>query len=714
MKRTISIFLAMIFVFGLFPLPTAFADDVVIDADWEITGEGTEETVEGDLTSNGGEVVVSDGAVLTVEGDFTYNSENPEATTGAGPEIALEINTGEVTITGDMSAEATQGVFISGGDSSFTSEGNVEVSSNREDVPTTGLIICTPSNDSNYMDAQSGSVEINIGGNLNVEGPYAVGIEMEPSTQFNSEKIEVNVDGNLNVGGTSNSPGNEKLSNGDTAKGLSLHACDSDVKVTTGEINTTGDKATAIEYFIQMNHSLEINTGTIKAESKADNYEAKAIEGEAWHENTNVSINVDGSIDGYARLSSKLGATSNINVTGEAFVYIAADNSSNYAGSTATADVSNGGGYAFSCGTDSVAVLYISNDAYNNDGYFTGDAILVQANEGAQAFATIDGNVSGSAWVYGHNDSRTPEYDSSVNLSVGGNVTGGITASSTAGADIDVLIEGVLSSEKELVTVEGDGIGESLTLTVWKVDLGDRDTIVEAAEGSNNQKEAENVEKNILYIIKYDQPTVGGTLSVTDKDGNALQESHDHEVAKEGETVLLKLDVQDGYQVTGAFNGEGEKVELLKDDAGNYYVVVPKGGAVYLSAALEKIPEKPVEPDKDKKPGKPDKIPAPPVPGTTQQNAFLLQLDRVTGSYVLNLTAREPQIVFIRSTLERIMKINDTLVIRTEKGSLSISLAEILNLVKNAVTFRFVITDEALEIWIDGNLEKSFPFSEFV
>ena len=169
MKRTISIFLAMIFVFGLFPLPTAFADDVVIDADWEITGEGTEETVEGDLTSNGGEVVVSDGAVLTVEGDFTYNSENPEATTGAGPEIALEINTGEVTITGDMSAEATQGVFISGGDSSFTSEGNVEVSSNREDVPTTGLIICTPSNDNNYMDAQSGSVEINIGGNLKLD-----------------------------------------------------------------------------------------------------------------------------------------------------------------------------------------------------------------------------------------------------------------------------------------------------------------------------------------------------------------------------------------------------------------------------------------------------------------------------------------------------------------------------------------------------------------
>lgn len=42
--------------------------------------------------------------------------------------------------------------------------------------------------------------------------------------------------------------------------------------------------------------------------------------------------------------------------------------------------------------------------------------------------------------------------------------------------------------------------------------------------------------------------------------------------------------------MTGAYNGQGEKVDLLKDANGNYYVEVPKGGAVYLSAKLEAIP----------------------------------------------------------------------------------------------------------------------------
>ena len=51
------------------------------------------------------------------------------------------------------------------------------------------------------------------------------------------------------------------------------------------------------------------------------------------------------------------------------------------------------------------------------------------------------------------------------------------------------------------------------------------------------------LEKNILYIIKVEQPTAGGTLQATDKDGNALAKSHDYDVAKEGEKVLLKLNL---------------------------------------------------------------------------------------------------------------------------------------------------------------------------
>ena len=43
----------------------------------------------------------------------------------------------------------------------------------------------------------------------------------------------------------------------------------------------------------------------------------------------------------------------------------------------------------------------------------------------------------------------------------------------------------------------------------------------------------------------------------------------------------------DGYKLVGAYNGDGDKVPLKKDDHGNYYVVVPKAGGVYLSAEFE-------------------------------------------------------------------------------------------------------------------------------
>ena len=65
--------------------------------------------------------------------------------------------------------------------------------------------------------------------------------------------------------------------------------------------------------------------------------------------------------------------------------------------------------------------------------------------------------------------------------------------------------------------------------------------------------------------------------------------SHDYEVAHEGDTVLMKIDIQSGFELYGAYNGLGEKVPLLRDGNGNFYVEVPKGGGVYLSAKLGRI-----------------------------------------------------------------------------------------------------------------------------
>ena len=151
--------------------------------------------------------------------------------------------------------------------------------------------------------------------------------------------------------------------------------------------------------------------------------------------------------------------------------------------------------------------------------------------------------------------------------------------------------------------VNGDSDPDALKLTVWKVEL-DKDghavtpeTVVRdqvpaavtdeeiAERNADYAAVAEKAEQNILYIIKLEQPKAGGTLSLS-----GTTKSGDFDVAKEGESVYLLVTVAEGYQLDGAYNGDGTRVELRRDDDGNYFLVVPRGGGVYLTADLSLIP----------------------------------------------------------------------------------------------------------------------------
>ena len=92
-----------------------------------------------------------------------------------------------------------------------------------------------------------------------------------------------------------------------------------------------------------------------------------------------------------------------------------------------------------------------------------------------------------------------------------------------------------------------------------------------------------------MYIAKVEQPSKGGTLKVVDANGSDLPKNYDFPVAHEGEKVILKANLQSGWKIKAAYNGEGaNKQQLLKDENGNYYIIVPKGGGICLSADLEK------------------------------------------------------------------------------------------------------------------------------
>ena len=94
---------------------------------------------------------------------------------------------------------------------------------------------------------------------------------------------------------------------------------------------------------------------------------------------------------------------------------------------------------------------------------------------------------------------------------------------------------------------------------------------------------AADFEESIRYIIKVAQPEEGDLLSAVGADGSELETSFGLPVAFEGDVVILKA--AEGYDIVAAYNGEEA---LQVNESGDYYVVVPKGGGVMLSAELEK------------------------------------------------------------------------------------------------------------------------------
>ena len=182
-------------------------------------------------------------------------------------------------------------------------------------------------------------------------------------------------------------------------------------------------------------------------------------------------------------------------------------------------------------------------------------------------------------------------------------VIGGVTAKEAGvfvdltndKSKIDVIVEGTVKGDTQSVLVSEDTTGDGLTLTVWEIKPNSDGNLVERVKEIKQQEDgtwkqvtesAADIEKKIQYIIHI-EPTQTSYITTQ---GTTAYEGYN--VAKEGDTVTLKVNVPDGYTLANAFNGTDTKVELVKDAAGNYYLIVPRGGAVTLSVEFAKIPTK--------------------------------------------------------------------------------------------------------------------------
>ncbi len=192
-------------------------------------------------------------------------------------------------------------------------------------------------------------------------------------------------------------------------------------------------------------------------------------------------------------------------------------------------------------------------------------------------------NGYGNAW-------RIPEVTEGKNtIEVKGNVTGddiGLAVHSHASSDI--IIDGTLKGGNNAVVLTDKTVADNLKLTVWEIIPNADGSVVQETcldqQGNRQANELEEAEKEIQYIIRLEQPEAGATLST-----EGTREYEGYTVANEGDNVVLKVALQPGYMITDAFNGTDTKINLLQGEDGNYYLVVPRGGAVNLSVSLRRI-----------------------------------------------------------------------------------------------------------------------------
>ena len=246
-----------------------------------------------------------------------------------------------------------------------------------------------------------------------------------------------------------------------------------------------------------------------------------------------------------------------------------------------------------------------------------GEGIVVRPSDNA-TISVEAGNVKAN----GNGIQIIAENGASANVSTGDVAAGksGIFLFAGEGSTVNVLVAGTLSGKQAPITFFGSepiNTG-SFTLTAWKIDapdgnyfmvanpitgeielqaispdipLSDAEAAARAIEqGALQLSVAEGrsaLEQSILYIMKLGTAE-GATLSASYADGKPLATSHDYSVAKEGERVMLKVDLEEGCELMAAYDGNGNKVNLVKGEDGGYYIAytVPKGGGLGLSVEV--------------------------------------------------------------------------------------------------------------------------------
>lgn len=749
-KRALSFLLTIVFLFSMVSI-VAVADDVtepvevIADSGEQVSEEVGNVTVSEVINEEAAEVRANDGGVaeLVIDGNCSIDGDGSidgAAVFARGDESEASVQIqGEVIVTADpyegRPGSAT-GVLVdaggSGSEASAGVKGGIQVEAPRiaEGVNA-------------YARSEDNKSSVNVGGDITAvatEGGRATGVELT----FNNGQDDVVVMGSISAKGESEA----------NAQGIAVWSNYGDANISVnGDIIAETENGVAKGIYTEDRDGVAAIDVGRSVEAKSQEGSAYGIDAESSRVGAN-NITVGGDV---------VASSSNLSNA----VYILSEKSHNYIEITGDAtaksseDTANGiavhtsdkGTAEFEVGGDVTAsgaenVVGISANMRDDGGNITGrvggdvcvtateqsslglavhsnpefvadfdiegsiisegnksaDGILVEA-AGGDVDISVGGDIVTKSKQVGFgidiryvDENKSDQPDGTVKINVGGDVTGvteGIYLDNSKDANnviTDITIDGTLSAANGTAVVISQNVtADDLKLTVWKIDLNEDGNAVGQGKGiyrSNDTTRA--IEQNINYIIKV-EPTQSDIFAGT------------QETAKQGESAVVKVNVPAGYSLTGAFTDEGQSVELLKDDSGNYYVVMPKGGGVFLSAKLEAIQPEP-------QPQQPDDSSV--ILGAV--SVEIVSFDKTENAYVLNLSGNQRSMTFLRSTLEKFAKTNDILIIKMANGVYRLSLTELLSINEKAVNFRFELTESALLIYVDGELAKTVSFTEFI
>lgn len=257
-------------------------------------------------------------------------------------------------------------------------------------------------------------------------------------------------------------------------------------------------------------------------------------------------------------------------------------------------------------GEGSNASVTVNGDVESDEGH----GVVIEADKG-EASAIINGDIEadedgidakakdgGSVTVNVNGDVESDEDDgidaaaesgSTVSVVVDGDVKAGeesgLDLRVSGGSSIDVAVTGTIEGKEAGIVTNActKGCDGRVSVTAWKiiVNRDSRGNGFVALDKDRNINRA--FEKTIKYIIRIRNPDI---ISLPE-----LTEGEFGYTALEGDKVKIRLDIPDGYELEHVYRDEDEELEAFKGDDGFWYVMIPKGGGVILSACLEKCAE---------------------------------------------------------------------------------------------------------------------------